>query len=55
MTPTRPFTNPGPYEDLYEGDVDPDDYQEEGSADQQAPEEEPVAGPSDGAPTGKAA
>jgi len=43
--------NPGPYEDLYEGDVDPDDYQEEGSADQQAPEEEPVAGPSDGAPT----
>ena len=47
--------NPGPEEDLYEGgDVDPDDYQE-GGADQAPEEQEPVAGPSDGAPTGKAA
>ena len=47
--------NPGPEEDLYEGDIDPDDYNQEGGGADQAPVEEPVAGPSNGAQTGKAA
>ena len=44
-----------PEEDLYEGDIDPDDYNQEGGGADQAPAEEPVAGPSNGAQTGKAA